>query len=81
MRRGMIRKAWLALMNKDWSLILEVEKPEEAYIEPDLWVCLVLLTRSFLKVAVPLCDALIWLECSGISSSCKEKVIFARFTA
>jgi hypothetical protein len=54
MRRGMIRKAWLALMNKDWSLILEVEKPEEAYIEPDLWVCLVLLTRSFLKVAVPL---------------------------
>jgi len=28
----MIRKAWLALMNKDWSLILEVEKPEEAYI-------------------------------------------------
>ncbi|CAM6052240.1 unnamed protein product [Sphagnum compactum] len=34
----MIRKAWLALMNKDWSLILEVKKPEEAYIEPDLWL-------------------------------------------
>jgi hypothetical protein len=54
MRRGMIRKAWLALMSKDWSLILEVEKPGEGYIEPDLWVCSVLLTRSFLKVAVPL---------------------------